>query len=446
VADNLYEQFGYKEKKMIPRYSRAEMARLWSEDHKFRTWLKVELAVCEVRFRRGEIPEDDWLQIRKKAGFSLKRIEEIEAEVKHDVIAFLTAVAEKVGPASRHIHLGMTSSDVLDTAIALNMKESAALLLADLVELMTVVKQQALTHKYTPCIGRSHGIHAEPTTFGLKLAGWYCELERDRQRLEFVQTQISVGQISGAVGTCAHLSPEIESHALELLGLATDPVSTQVISRDRHAAFLTTLAVVAATLERMATEIRNLQRTEILEAEEFFDVHQKGSSAMPHKRNPITAEQISGLVRVVRANALAALENVALWHERDITHSSVERIIIPDSCILLDYMLAKMTTLVARLIVYPGNMQTNLDRTLGLIFSQRFLLALTESGITREQAYKIVQDNAMQAWKEKLDFRDLIRKDSMVRKTLSKKEIERAFDLGFYFTSVDQLFKRAGLE
>ncbi len=430
---------------MIPRYSRPEMSNLWTDAHKFKTWLRVELAVCEARFRLGEIPAGDWSQIRKKATFSVKRVEQIEADVKHDVIAFLTTVAEKVGPASRHIHAGMTSSDVLDTALALNMREAAGLLIQGLSQLREAVKHQAVTHKYTPCIGRSHGIHAEPTTFGLKMAGWYCELGRDLERLEFAREQISYGQISGAVGTCAHLPPEVEEQALALMDLHTDPVSTQVISRDRHAQYLTTLAVVAASLERMATEIRNLQRTEILELEEFFDVHQKGSSAMPHKRNPITAEQITGLSRVIRANSIAALENVALWHERDITHSSVERVIIPDSCILLDYILAKMTRLVAKLIIYPGNMQANIDKTLGLVYSQRVLLALTESGMTREQAYKIVQDSAMKAWKDKVDFRALIRKNMDVKKSLAKSAIEKCFDQGFYFTAVDRLFERAGL-
>jgi adenylosuccinate lyase len=430
---------------MIPRYSRQEMARLWTEPHKFKTWLRVELAVCEARHRRGEIPDKDWDQIRRKAAFSPKRIAAIEAEVKHDVIAFLTAVAEKVGPASRHIHLGMTSSDVLDTALALNMTEAMGLLIGGAERLRESIGRQAKAHKYTPCIGRSHGIHAEPTTFGLKLAVWYCEMGRALERLSLAREQIAYGQISGAVGTCAHLSPEIEEEALAILGLKTDPVSTQIIQRDRHAFYLTTLAVTAASLEKMATEVRNLQRTEILEAEEFFDVHQKGSSAMPHKRNPITAEQITGLARVIRSNALAGLENVALWHERDITHSSVERVIIPDSCILLDYILHKMAGLIEKLLVYPENMQANIDRTLGLIYSQRVLLALTESGLTREKAYKIVQDSAMKAWRDKTDFRDLIRKDPDVKKQVPKKQLEACFDQGFYLKSVGHLFRRAGL-
>ncbi|MCG3197416.1 MAG: adenylosuccinate lyase [Candidatus Omnitrophica bacterium] len=431
---------------MIPRYSRPEMAKLWTDEHKFKTWLRVELAVCEARFRRGEIPPQDWDQIRKKASFSSRRIAEIEAEVKHDVIAFLTSVAEKVGPASRHIHVGMTSSDVLDTALALALKEASDLLIAGAERLRAAIGHQARLHKFTPCIGRSHGVHAEPTTFGLKLAVWYCEMGRALERLELARRHISVGQISGAVGTCSHLPPSIEEEALALLGLGVDPVSTQVIQRDRHAFLLTTLATVAATIEKITTEIRNLQRTEILEAEEFFDVHQKGSSAMPHKRNPVTAEQMTGLARVVRANSLAALENVALWHERDITHSSVERVILPDSCILLDYMLAKTTQLVEKLLVYPGNMQANIDKTLGLIYSQRVLLALTDSGLVREKAYKIVQESAMRAWREKVDFRELIRKNPEVKRCVPPAKLKECFSQDFYFKSVTHLFQRAGLE
>ena len=421
------------------------MAKLWTDEHRFRTWLKVELAVCEARYRRGEIAESDWREIKKKAGFSVRRVAEIEAEVKHDVIAFLTAVAEKVGPASRHIHVGMTSSDVLDTALALNMREAARLLEEGIVSLRIAIATQARNHKYTPCMGRSHGVHAEPTTFGLKLAVWFGEMKRASERLALAEAHIACGKISGAVGTCAHLSPEIEEEALRILGLEVDLVSTQIIQRDRHAFFLVTLATIAASLEKFATEIRNLQRTEILEAEEFFSSQQKGSSAMPHKRNPITAEQITGLARVIRANSLAALENVALWHERDITHSSVERVIIPDSCVLLDYILAKMTALVENLIIYPGNMQANIEKNRGLIYSQRVLLALVESGMTREAAYSIVQQQAMRAWNEKLDFRDLIRRDPEVKKRLAKKQLDECFDQNRYFVAVDHLFRRAGL-
>ncbi|MCA9425800.1 MAG: adenylosuccinate lyase [Candidatus Omnitrophica bacterium] len=431
---------------MIPRYSRPEMARLWTDQHKFRTWLKVELAVCEVRHRRGEIPKKAWDNIRKKSKFSVKRILEIEEDVKHDVIAFLTAVAENVGPDSRHIHIGMTSSDVLDTALAINMKEAMEKIIAGVSPLLEAVKKQALAHKFTPCMGRSHGIHAEPTTFGLKMAVWYGEIQRAVARLELAKEQISFGQISGAVGTCAHLPPDIEEEAMALLGLNVAPVSTQIIQRDRHAFFMSALASLASSLEKFAVEIRNLQRTEILEVEESFGSKQKGSSAMPHKKNPITAEQITGLARVIRSNSIAALENVALWHERDITHSSVERVIIPDSTILADYILARMTRLVENLQVYPENMQANIDLNRGLIYSQKVLLALAESGMTREKAYAIVQKQAMRAWKEKKDFRDLIRRDPEVKKRLDSKALKTLFDQNQYLVSVDALFKRAGLE
>jgi adenylosuccinate lyase len=421
------------------------MSKLWTDRHKFRNWLRVELAVCEARHARGEIPTKDWKIIREKAAFSVKRIDAIEAEVKHDVIAFLTAVAEKVGPASRHIHVGMTSSDVLDTALALTLKESAALLRKGVEGLTAAIAKQAKLHKFTPCMGRSHGIHAEPTTFGLKMAVWYGEMNRALERLDLAAEHISYGQISGAVGTCAHLPPDLEEESLKNLGLKVAAVSTQIIQRDRHAFFMTTLATIAASLEKFSTEIRNLQRTEILEAEEFFSEKQKGSSAMPHKRNPIAAEQITGLARVIRSNSIAALENVALWHERDITHSSVERVILPDSCILLDYLLAKMTNLVDKLLVYPENMQKNIDLSYGLIYSQRVLLALADSGMTREKAYKIVQDQAMRAWKEKTDFPTLIRRDPEVKKRLDKKTLDACFDQNQYFKCVDRLFERAGL-
>jgi adenylosuccinate lyase len=401
--------------------------------------------VCEARFRRGEIPEDDWKQIKKKAKFSVKRILEIEEDVKHDVIAFLTAVAENVGPASRHIHVGMTSSDILDTSLALNMTESADRLREGVENLRSAIAQQARRHKYTPCMGRSHGIHAEPTTFGLKLAVWYGEMGRALERLDLAREQIAYGKISGAVGTCSHLPPDLEEEALVFLGLKVAAVSTQVVQRDRHAFFLTTLAVIAASLEKFATEIRNLQRTEILEAEEYFSPKQKGSSAMPHKRNPVSCEQVVGLARVIRSNSLAAMENVPLWHERDITHSSVERVIIPDSCILLDYILARLTGIIEKLLVYPENMQANIDRSYGLIYSQRVLLALANSGMTREKAYEIVQKQAMKAWKEKCDFTELIRKDPDVKKNLDKKILDQCFDQNRYFVSVDRLFERAGL-
>ena len=431
---------------MIPRYSRPEMARLWTDQHKFRTWLKVELAVCQVKYRRGEIPKKAWDTIRKKSKFSVKRILEIEEEVKHDVIAFLTAVAENVGPDSRYIHVGMTSSDVLDTALAMILTEAMDQILAGVPALLDAIRKQALTHKHTPCMGRSHGVHAEPTTFGLKMAVWYGEVQRAVERLELAREQIGYGQISGAVGTCAHLSPEIEEEALKLLGLKTAPVSTQIIQRDRHAFFMSALASLACSLEKFAVEIRNLQRTEILEVEESFGSKQKGSSAMPHKKNPITAEQITGLARVIRSNSIAAFENVALWHERDITHSSVERVILPDSCILTDYILSRMTRLVDNLQVYPENMQANIDLNRGLIYSQKVMLALAESGMTREKAYRIVQKQAMRAWKEGKDFRNLIRRDPEVKKRLDSKTLNRLFDQKQYLLHVDTLFRRAGLE
>ena len=431
---------------MIPRYSRPEMARLWTDQHKFRTWLKVELAVCQVKYRRGEIPKKAWDTIRKKSKFSVKRILEIEEEVKHDVIAFLTAVAENVGPDSRYIHVGMTSSDLLDTALAMILTEAMDQILAGVPALLDAIRKQALTHKHTPCMGRSHGVHAEPTTFGLKMAVWYGEVQRAVERLELAREQIGYGQISGAVGTCAHLSPEIEEEALKLLGLKTAPVSTQIIQRDRHAFFMSALASLACSLEKFAVEIRNLQRTEILEVEESFGSKQKGSSAMPHKKNPITAEQITGLARVIRSNSIAAFENVALWHERDITHSSVERVILPDSCILTDYILSRMTRLVDNLQVYPENMQANIDLNRGLIYSQKVMLALAESGMTREKAYRIVQKQAMRAWKEGKDFRNLIRRDPEVKKRLDSKTLTRLFDQKQYLLHVDTLFRRAGLE
>ncbi len=431
---------------MIPRYCRPEMARLWTDRHKFQTWLRVELAVCEARYRRGEIPETDWHQIRKKARFSVKRVRQIEEDVRHDVIAFLTAVAENVGPASRHIHVGMTSSDVLDTALALNLVQASTLLRSGIERLQTAIARQARKHKYTACMGRSHGVHAEPTTFGLKLAVWYDELRRAQQRLADATEQVAVGKISGAVGTFAHIDPFVEKYVCEKLGLKPAPASTQTVQRDRHAQFLTTLAVIAASLEKFATEIRNLQRTEILEVEEFFSKGQKGSSAMPHKRNPITCERVAGLARVVRADALAALENVALWHERDITHSSVERVILPDATIALDYMLVQFTRIVDRLLVYPENMKKNLEKTGGLVFSQSLLLELARAGLTREAAYALVQKHAMAAWEGKADFRAGIESDAEIVAALGKEKIAACFDLQRHLRHVDTIFRRVGLE
>jgi len=430
---------------VIQRYTLPEIGNIWAQENKYRKWLEVELAVCEVLASKGEIPQNAWKEIREKADFDSKRIDEIEVTVKHDVIAFLTSVAEYVGPSSRYIHMGMTSSDMLDTATSLQLKESGAIILDDLAELRKVLKKRAVEHKHTVCMGRSHGIHAEPTTFGLKMALWYDETRRNIERMESAIEQIAVGKISGAVGTFAYLDPDVEEAVCKKLGLKPAPVSTQVIQRDRHAHFMTTLAVIAATLEKISIEIRHLQRTEVLEAEEYFSKGQKGSSSMPHKRNPITCERITGLARLVRSNAMAALENVALWHERDISHSSVERVILPDSTILLHYMLRKAIRLIDQLIVYPEKMKEHVDLTGGLIFSQSLLLALTKKGMTREEAYTLVQNQAMQCWKSGNDFKQVVLNDPVIGKTLSKDEIEKCFDLKNQLRNVDRIFRRIDL-
>lgn len=431
---------------MIGRYTLPKMGAIWTDQNKFKKWLKVEIAVCEVQAELGLIPGKAVKEIQKKSDFKIERILEIEKEVKHDVIAFLTNVAEYVGEFSRYIHLGMTSSDLLDTANALLMKEAGEILLADLQQLKQVLREKAIEHKNSVCIGRSHGIHAEPTTFGLKMALWYDEANRHINRLERAIETISYGKISGAVGTFAHLDPIIEEKTCRKLNLKPAPVSTQIIQRDRYAEYLTTLALIGSSLEKFATEIRNLQRTEILEAEEYFSKGQKGSSAMPHKRNPIVTEQISGQARILRANAGAAMENVALWHERDISHSSVERVIIPDSTILLDYMLNKFTNIVKNLLVYPENMKTNLNKTNGLIFSQSVLLALTQKGISREIAYRLVQTCAMESWNTKKDFKQLLLENKEIREYLSDQEITDLFDLNLQLRNVDLIFKRVGIE
>ncbi|HEX9653286.1 MAG TPA: adenylosuccinate lyase [bacterium] len=430
---------------MIERYTRPEMARIWSDENKFQTWLKVELLVCEALAQLGEIPQEALAAIKSKANFDPQRVLEIEQTVKHDVIAFLTDVAEHVGPASRYIHLGMTSSDLLDTALACLMREAGFLLLDKLDRLKSSLGKRAVEFKHTVCIGRSHGIHAEPTTFGLKLALWYGEIGRNMQRLEQAIETISVGKISGAVGTFAHISPWVESYVCAKLNLRAAPVSTQIVQRDRHAEYMTVLALTGASLEKIATEIRSLQRTEILEVEEPFSKGQKGSSAMPHKRNPITCERIAGLARVLRGNALAAMENVALWHERDITHSSVERITVPDSTALLDYMLHLMTDIIANLAVYPENMLTNLEKTNGLIFSQALLLALTRKGVTREEAYRLVQTRALEVWSSGASFKTALLQDDEIKEHLSDDEIDRCFDLKRNLQHVDYIFKRVGL-
>jgi adenylosuccinate lyase len=427
---------------VIPRYTRAEMGRIWSDENKFRMWLKVEVAATETLSAAGIVPAEAAAAIRDKGDFDLKRIHEVEAEVKHDVIAFTTAVAEKVGPQSRWLHYGLTSNDVVDTAQALQIKDASAIIRKDLDKLRDVLKRRAFEFKRTPQIGRTHGIHAEPITFGLKLANWYAEVERDIARFQRAAEEMRVGKLSGAVGNLAHLEPEFEEQICERLGLEVDAITTQVISRDRHANYVATLAIIAATLEKIALEIRHLQRTEVREAEEFFSEKQKGSSAMPHKRNPVTCEQICGLARVIRANAQAAFENVALWHERDISHSSVERVILPDSTILVDYMLAKTEKLIDTLLVYPKRMLANLESTGGLVFSGQVLLDLAENGMSREQAYRQVQKNAMRAWKQGENFKQLIMKDKQVTSRVPRKQIERAFDLKRQLKNVDKIFER----
>ena len=427
---------------MIPRYTRPEMGRIWSDENRFRTWLAVEVAATETLAAAGLVPKDAARAIRERADFNLARIQEIEAEVRHDVIAFTTAVAEIVGPQARWFHYGLTSNDVVDTAQALLIQQGSAILAEDLQRLSDALKRRAWEFKDTPMVGRTHGVHAEPITFGFKLANWYAEVQRDIARFQRAASVMRVGKFSGAVGTLAHLSPELEEKICERLGLEAAPVSSQVIQRDRHAAYLSTLAVIACTLDKIATEIRHLQRTEVREAEEYFSEKQKGSSAMPHKRNPVTCEQISGLARVVRSNAQAAFENVALWHERDISHSSVERIILPDSTTLLDYMLQKTTNLIETMFIYPERMQANLESTGGLVFSGQLLLDLVEHGVSREDAYRMVQRHAMRAWKESLNFHDLVLEDREITGRVPRKQIEMAFDLKRQLRNIDKIFAR----
>ncbi|MCW8804442.1 MAG: adenylosuccinate lyase [Ignavibacteriaceae bacterium] len=429
---------------MISRYTLPEMGKIWEDEFKFSTWLKIEILACEARREMGEVPEEDLKTIKDKAAFDVNKILEIEKTTKHDVIAFLTNVAEYVGPASRHIHYGMTSSDILDTTLAYQMKSAGELLMKQMIELKENLKTRAIEHKYTICIGRSHGIHAEPTTMGLKFALWYEETKRNIKRLQIAIETISVGQISGAVGTFEHLSPKVEEYVCKKMNLKPASVSTQVIQRDRHAEFMNTLAVIGATLEKISIEIRHLQRTEVLEVEEYFSKGQKGSSAMPHKRNPVISERITGLARVLRANAVAALENVALWHERDISHSSVERIIIPDSCIALNYMLDLIVKLIRDLLIYPENMKKNLNLTRGLVFSQTILLKLVDKGLSREEAYRIVQNAAMDVWanKDKLLKEELI-KSKEVMSYISEKELEEIFNPDKILKNVDYIFQRS---
>lgn len=427
---------------MIPRYTRTEMGRIWSEENRFRTWLAVEVAATETLAEAGWVPKSAARTIRERANFKLERIQEIEAEVRHDVIAFTTAVSEFVGPDSRWFHYGLTSNDVVDTAQALLIKQASALIDAGIVKLAAALEKRAWEFKDTPQIGRTHGVHAEPITFGLKLANWYAETQRNLVRFRHTAEDMRVGKLSGAVGTLAHLTPELEEKICKRLGLEPAAISSQVIQRDRHAFYLATLAVVASTLDKIATEIRHLQRTEVREAEEFFSEKQKGSSAMPHKRNPITCEQISGLARVIRSNAQAGFENVALWHERDISHSSVERVIFPDSTILMDYLLAKTTSLIETMFVYPDRMRKNLESTGGLVYSGQLLLDLVESGVSREDAYRMVQSHAMRSWKEGLNFKQEILDDKAITSRVPTKKIEEAFNLNRQLKNVDKIFAR----
>ncbi len=431
---------------MIERYTRPEMGRIWGEHHKFETWLQVELLACEAQRDLGRIPPEALEVIKEKAAFDIQRILEIEAEVRHDVIAFLTSVGEHVGPESRFIHLGMTSYDMSDTALGIRMKEAGEELVRGLDALREAVGERAREHKNTVCVGRTHGVHAEPITFGIKLAVYYDEFRRHRERLVRAIEEVAVGKLSGSVGTFAHLEPEVEAYVCGKLGLTPAPASNQVVQRDRHAHFLNVLAGIGATMEKLATEIRNLQRTEILEVEESFRKGQKGSSSMPHKRNPIVCERVAGMARLLRGWAQTALENVALWHERDITNSAPERVILPDSCIALDYMMFKLTDVVANLLVYPDRMQENLDRTGGLVFSQEVLLALVEAGVVREDAYEVVQSDAMEAWEKREEtFETLIRNDERVKKHLSDEQLDACFDASRQLSHVDEIFKRVGL-
>ncbi len=427
---------------MIPRYTRAEMARIWEPENRFRIWLEIETLACEAQAELGVIPKEAVKVIREKGNFDIPRIDAIELEVKHDVIAFLTSVAEFVGPEARFIHQGMTSSDVLDTCLSMQLVQAADLLLEDVTLVLESIKARAMEHKHTVCIGRSHGIHAEPVTFGLKLASWYAEMDRNLARLKAARESIATGAISGAVGTFANIDPFVEEYVCTRMGLKPEPVSTQIIPRDRHAEYFCTLAVIASSMERIAVEIRHLQRTEVLEAEEFFSKGQKGSSAMPHKRNPILSENLTGQARYIRGLCIPALENVALWHERDISHSSVERYIGPDATVALDFSLRRLNGLIKNLVVYPENMQKNLDQMKGLVYSQKILLDLTQAGVSREDSYRLVQRNAMKVWEEGKDFLAELLADQEVVGALGEAKIRESFDLNYHLKHVDTIFRR----
>jgi len=427
---------------MIDRYTLPRMKAVWDLRRKYEIWLQVELLACEALERAGKVPRGVAARVRRKARINPERIAAIEKVVKHDVIAFLESLAKPVGEDVRFLHTGLTSSDIVDTALAFQMVEALDIILTDLDELLAVLKQRAFEHRHTVMVGRSHGIHGEPVSFGFKLAIWYEEVRRHQVRLRTIREEIAVGKLSGAMGTFAHLGPDVEAYVCARLGLKPDPVSNQIIQRDRHAAYLSALALLAASVEKFATEIRHLQRTEVLEAEEYFSAEQKGSSAMPHKRNPIVSENLCGLARVVRSNSLAALENVALWHERDISHSSVERVILPDSTVLVDFMLVRLTEIIRTLLVYPARMKQNLDLTGGLIYSQRLLLAMVEQGAQRKDAYEAVQGNAMEAWKGRAGFQDLVSKDPVVSKYLSAAQIAACFDPTYYLRHLDTIYQR----
>jgi adenylosuccinate lyase len=427
---------------MISRYARPEMAKIWTDQRKLETWLEIELLVCEAQSQLGEIPAEALKEIRENASFDAHRVDEIEKVTKHDVLAFLTNVGESIGPLSRYLHYGLTSSDILDTSLALLLREASDLILQDLHRLLKVLKEKAFQHKETLMIGRSHGVHAEPITFGLKMALWYDEMKRNLLRMERAKEAVSVGKISGAVGTFAHISPFVEEFVCGRLGLKPAPISTQIVQRDHHAEFFTTLAILASSIEKFSVEIRHLQRTEVLEVEEFFSKGQKGSSAMPHKRNPISSENLSGLARLVRSYGIAALENTPLWHERDISHSSVERVIAPDATILIDYMLNRFTSIIENLIVYPEKMKTNLEKTGGLIYSEAVLLLLTRRGLSREDAYAVVQRKAMRVWEEGEDFKTLLSQDEGIKGLLTKEELDAAFDVRAHLKHIDDIFRR----
>lgn len=426
---------------MIPRYSRKEMAQIWEAENKYKIWFEIEAYSCDALAELGVIPKEAAQEIWQKGKFDVAKIDEIEKTTKHDVIAFLTNLAESIGESSRFVHQGMTSSDVLDTCLAVQLKQSADLLIADLTELLAVLKEKAEKYKFVVCMGRSHGIHAEPVTFGLKMASFYAEFKRNLTRLEMAKKEIATCAISGAVGTFANIDPYVQKYVAQKLGLTAEPISTQVIPRDRHAMFFSVLGVIASSIERIAIEIRHLQRTELLEVEEFFSKGQKGSSAMPHKRNPILSENLTGLARIVRSHVVPALENVALWHERDISHSSVERMIAPDGTVTLDFALVRLTSMIKELVVYPDHMENNLNSLKGLIFSQRVLLALTQAGISRENAYLYVQRNAMKVWQEKKDFKDLLLQDQDIMNSLNKTQIDELFDMKYHTKNIDTIYE-----